>query len=148
MLEARRGLETSRATLANATARCHELGLMEIRLQEKVQRLEAKSAGLQQTIDATQTELQSGPADHRPRFQQTQSRADVQRQALQEAVAAGPAGASQAQQLRDAAQQSVRAAEASLQEYRLSERSQQARLEALARSAQDLESRLSETPAA
>ena len=144
VLEARRGLETSRATLANATARCHELGLMEIRLQEKAQRLEAKSAGLQQTIDATQTELQS-VQQTMAQIQQTQSQADVQRQALQEAVQQAQQAASQAQQLRDAAQQSVRSAEASLQEYRLSELSQQARLEALARSAQDLESRLSET---
>jgi chromosome segregation protein len=142
--EARRGLETSRATLAKATSRCHELGLMEIRLQEKAQRLESKSQGLQQTIDATQQELQS-VEQTMTQIQQTQSQADAQRQALQESVARAQQAALEAQQQRDAAQQMVRAAEAGLQELRLSERSQQARQESLARSAQDLESRVVET---
>jgi chromosome segregation protein len=142
--EARRGLETSRATLAKATSRCHELSLIEIRLQEKAQRLETKSAGLQQTIDATQAELQSVEQTI-AQIQQTQSQADAQRQALQASVAAAQQAAAEAQQQREAAQQSLRTVEASLQEHRLSERSQQARQEALVRAAQELQSRMAET---
>ena len=141
--EARRSAEASRQTLARTTARCHELGLMEIRLQEKAQRLGAKTQALQETIQTARSEF-SQVEQTIAAIEQTQAQADQERARLQAVVAQAVASAQEAQSRLSQAQTRLQSAQSALQESRLAERSLEARQESVDQMIRDLASRVLE----